>query len=153
MVLVPRLFKATGPHPQREAPFMSVSVTTAPTLTDIETLARQAIAELPPVFLAELADVAVHVVDFPDDDTLEDMGAEDDYSLLGLYTGHGLDRKATHHAPQAVNTIHLYRRPILDYWCETGEDLGHVVRHVIVHEIGHHLGFSDDDMDAIELDV
>ncbi len=46
--------------------------------------------------------------------------------------------------------IFLYRRPILDYWCEMGEDLTHVVRHVLIHEIGHHFGLSDDDMERIE---
>ena len=54
--------------------------------------------------------------------------------------------------PQQPDMIFLYRRPILDYWCETGEELGHVVRHVLIHEIGHHFGLSDDDMDRIEND-
>ena len=39
--------------------------------------------------------------------------------------------------------VFLYRRPILDYWCETGEDLTHLIRHFLIHEIGHHFGFSD----------
>lgn len=49
-----------------------------------------------------------------------------------------------------VDQIYLYRRPILDYWCETGEDLTSLVKHVLIHEIGHHFGFSDDDMERIE---
>ena len=49
-----------------------------------------------------------------------------------------------------IDMIFLYRRPILDYWCETGEELAAVVRHVLIHEIGHHFGFSDDDMERIE---
>jgi predicted Zn-dependent protease with MMP-like domain len=49
-----------------------------------------------------------------------------------------------------VDMIFLYRRPILDYWCETGEDLAFVVRHVLIHEIGHHFGFSDEDMERLE---
>jgi predicted Zn-dependent protease with MMP-like domain len=44
----------------------------------------------------------------------------------------------------------LYRRPILDYWAEHDETLGHIIRHVLIHEIGHHFGLSDDDMAAIE---
>jgi predicted Zn-dependent protease with MMP-like domain len=40
-------------------------------------------------------------------------------------------------------------RPILDYWCEVGEDLTHLVRHVLIH----HFGLSDDDMDRLEQDA
>jgi len=50
----------------------------------------------------------------------------------------------------APDMLFLYRRPILDYWCETGEDLKHVIRHVLIHEIGHHFGLSDEDMERIE---
>ena len=46
--------------------------------------------------------------------------------------------------------VFLYRRPMLNYWCEYEEDLAHLVRHVLIHEIGHHFGFSDADMDALE---
>ena len=49
--------------------------------------------------------------------------------------------------------VWLYRRPILDYWAENDETLGHIVRHVLIHEIGHHFGLSDDDMEAIEASV
>ena len=48
------------------------------------------------------------------------------------------------------NIIHLYRRPMLDYWAEHDETLGHLVTHVLIHEIGHHFGLSDQDMEAIE---
>ena len=54
------------------------------------------------------------------------------------------------HVANDIDRIFLYRRPILDYWCESGEDLPHIVRHVLIHEIGHHFGLSDDDMEAIE---
>jgi predicted Zn-dependent protease with MMP-like domain len=42
---------------------------------------------------------------------------------------------------------------LLDYWCETGEELAHLVCHVLIHEIGHHFGFSDADMDRIETEA
>lgn len=37
---------------------------------------------------------------------------------------------------QGPNRIWLYRRPLLDYWAEYDETLGHLVTHVLVHEIG-----------------
>ena len=58
--------------------------------------------------------------------------------------------KSTLYTQDDVDMIYLYRRPILDYWCETGEDLTHIVRHVLIHEVGHHLGLSDEDMQRIE---
>lgn len=48
------------------------------------------------------------------------------------------------------DVIHLYRRPILDEWAETGVSLEALVTHVLVHEVGHHFGLSDDDMHALE---
>ena len=69
---------------------------------------------------------------------------------MGLYQGVSLMEKRMETSGDLPDMVFLYRRPILDYWCETGEDLGHVVRHVLIHEIGHHFGFSDDDMEALE---
>jgi predicted Zn-dependent protease with MMP-like domain len=92
----------------------------------------------------------IRVLDFPDDDTLEEMDCESPFDLLGLYRGVDLLRKSTYDSAEDLDMIYLYRRPILDYWCDSGEDLAEVVKHVLVHEIGHHFGFSDDDMDRIE---
>jgi predicted Zn-dependent protease with MMP-like domain len=92
----------------------------------------------------------IRVEDFPDDETLEDMECETPFDLLGLYRGVDLSRKSVLDTPEDLDLVFLYRRPILDYWCEVGEDLTHVVRHVLIHEIGHHFGLSDDDMERIE---
>ena len=94
--------------------------------------------------------MVIRVEDFPDDETLEDMECETPFDLLGLYRGVDLSRKSVLDTPEDLDLVFLYRRPILDYWCEVGEDLTHVVRHVLIHEIGHHFGLSDDDMERIE---
>ncbi len=121
--------------------------TTPPEVPDLEALAREGVATIPRRLRRAVGDVRVVVEDFPDDETLEEMGAETPFDLLGLYRGVDLTRKSVLDVPQDVDTIFLYRRPILDYWCETGEDL---FRHVLIHEIGHHFGFSDEDMERIE---
>ncbi|MDQ4137061.1 MAG: metallopeptidase family protein, partial [Pseudomonadota bacterium] len=70
---------------------------------------------------------------------------------LGLFRGIGLAQgSATAATGQFPNMIWLYRRPLLDYWAEHEETLGHLITHVLVHEIGHHFGLSDEDMAAVE---
>jgi len=125
--------------------------TTPPELADIEAMAREGIASIPEQLRKAAGGVTVLVEDFPDDETLEEMGIESPFDLLGLYRGVDLTRKSVLDSTEAPDIIHLYRRPILDYWAESGEDLKELVTHVIIHEIGHHFGFSDEEMERIEL--
>jgi predicted Zn-dependent protease with MMP-like domain len=94
--------------------------------------------------------VVLQVVDFPDKETMTEMRLESPFDLLGLYRGVSLDRRSVHDVATDLDMIFLYRRPILDYWVESGEPLWRIVRHVVIHECGHHFGFSDDDMTRIE---
>jgi predicted Zn-dependent protease with MMP-like domain len=122
----------------------------APSADDIEALARQALDAIPAMLRSYVGDVIFRVQDFADDETLDAMGIESPFDLLGLYHGVSIDRQSTAAVRQDVDMIFLYRRPILDYWCETGESLADVVRHLVIHEVGHHFGFSDEDMHRIE---
>ena len=134
-----------------ETPAIHSADLTAPTLADIERLADAAFAQLPPTFRDLCGEVIVHVVDFPDEETLRDMDAQSEFELLGLFRGQGLaQRSAAPESGAPPNMIWLYRRPLLDFWCEGDDTLGAVVTHVLVHEIGHHFGLSDDDIEAIE---
>ena len=87
---------------------------------------------------------------FPSDEVEKQMELDTPFDLLGLYQGVSMMERGAGHVANDIDRIFLYRRPILDYWCESGEDLPHIVRHVLIHEIGHHFGLSDDDMEAIE---
>lgn len=122
--------------------------TTAPTLDEVEALAREAYSGLPRSFRELAKDVVFRVQDFPDPETEREMGLQSPFDLMGLYHGTPIGEKESGIA--AVDMVFLYRRPLLDYWCETEEDLSHLVRHVVVHEIGHHFGLSDEDMELIE---
>ncbi|MGL5363099.1 MAG: metallopeptidase family protein [Bosea sp. (in: a-proteobacteria)] len=129
----------------------SLSDLKAPSLEALEVLTRAAFDDLPVAFRALCGDVLIHVTDFPEDEVLTEMEAETPFDLLGLFTGIGLAQGASvAETGQMPNTVHLYRRPILDYWAEHDETLGAIVSHVLVHEIGHHFGLSDADMEAIE---
>ncbi len=129
---------------------MTAPFTAPPSLADIEAIAYAAYETIPEELRRHVHGVAIRVEEFPDKETEREMGLESPFDLLGLYRGVSLDRKSVSDVPGDVDMILLYRSPILDYWCETGEDLTHLVRHVLIHEIGHHFGFSDADMDRIE---
>ena len=122
----------------------------APSLAEIEALADAAFAALPEEFRRLCAGVRIHVDDFPDDETLTEMDCASEFDLLGLFRGVGLAQSGEVATGQMPNAVWLYRRPLLDYWAEYDESLGHLVTHVLVHEIGHHFGLSDDDMAGIE---
>ena len=121
-----------------------------PSLADLEEQARHALDTIPRRLKQHLGPIVIRVDEFPDEETEEAMGLESPFDILGLYRGVALPDKSISDPRPDLDIVFLYRRPILDYWCETGEDLRHVVRHVLIHEIGHHFGFSDEDMARIE---
>ena len=130
---------------------MSRSFGTAPSLDEIEALARAALARLPEPFSSHLADIVLRVDDFADDETLAELGIEDAFELTGVYEGLPLGQKESGVSGTMPDRIRLFRQPILDEWIERGnEGLEHLVAHVLIHEVGHHFGLSDADMEALE---
>jgi predicted Zn-dependent protease with MMP-like domain len=124
--------------------------TFAPDAAAIERLADAAIARMPELFRRHLDGVVVRVEDFAEEDVLRELGIEEPFELTGLYTGRPVGEQSSMLSGELPAMIHLYRRPLLDEWAETGVSLEDLITHVIVHEAGHHFGFSDADMHAIE---
>jgi predicted Zn-dependent protease with MMP-like domain len=122
----------------------------APTIGDIEEIAAAAFADIPEVLRARVDGVMIQIIEFPDEETINDMEMETPFDLLGLYSGIDLTSKSLTDPGDGIDMIFLYRRPLLDYWAENNVTLGELVRHVLIHEIGHHFGYSDEDMEAIE---
>jgi predicted Zn-dependent protease with MMP-like domain len=120
----------------------------APDATWIEALALQTLSRLPDPFAAHLVNVVLFVEEFATDDVLAEMGIENPYDLTGLYSGRSVAQPSqTGDIPPG---IHIYRRPLLDEWIETGVSLEELIAHVMIHEIGHHFGLTDEAMQTLE---
>ncbi len=122
-----------------------------PTLDEIETIARDALERLPEPFAGHLRGVVLRVEDFASEDLLDQLDIEDPFELTGLYSGRPAELEAM--TGDLPPMIHLFRRPILDEWAETGITLEDLVIHVVIHEAGHHFGLSDDDMEWLEAEL
>jgi predicted Zn-dependent protease with MMP-like domain len=122
----------------------------APSLDDLEALARAAWEALPARFRALAGDVVFRIEDWPDAALLDELEIEDPYELSGLYQGVDLTQQSMLDPAPPTAMVFLYRRAILDEWIERGDvTLADLVSHVLVHEIGHHFGLSDEQMDAL----
>lgn len=121
-----------------------------PSLSELDSLARDSFAHLPSKFRDLCPNLIISVSDFPDDQVMEDMGLETPFDLLGLFEGKGVSERFSLRPNEEANQMMLFRRPILDYWADNDEALGEIIAHVIIQEIGHNFGLSDEELDEIE---
>ena len=127
--------------------------TLAPSLADIEALAQAAVERLPDLFRRHLGSVLLRVEDFPDAEVMAAMELESEWEILGLYQGRHVGMKGDEPSGAMPDMIFLYRRPLLDEWCQNDDSLEAIVTHVLVHEVAHHFGLSDEAIEAIEADL
>ena len=130
---------------------MDVGPWRAPSLEEIEGLAREAVLALPEAVRGLASKVVLRVVDFAPEDICKAMGIEDPFELTGLYEGRPLTERSVMDQPMGPDVIWLFRRAILDEWADRGDvTLGELVSHVMVHELAHHFGWSDEDIASID---
>ena len=79
----------------------------APSLADLEVLAGEIFRRLPRRFRDLCADIVIRVDDFPSDEVLDQMGAETEFDLLGLFQGVGLPFRSESVPVQLPNMIWL----------------------------------------------
>lgn len=119
------------------------------TRRQFEALVDRALRKLPRPFRDRLANIAVVVEDWPDDETLADMGIEPPDTLYGLYRGVDLPRRDSSYGNVLPDTITIYQGPIEED-CQDPEEMTDLVRDTVVHEIGHYFGLDDETMHRIE---
>ena len=119
------------------------------TRRQFEGLVDKAMRKLPKGFRERIANIAVVVEDWADDETLEEMGIEPPDTLYGLYRGVDLTRRDSSYGNVLPDTIHIYQGPIEED-CADPEEMAELVRDVVTHEVGHYFGLDDETMEDIE---
>ena len=114
-----------------------------------EALVERAMRKLPRKFKEKIANVLVVVEDWPDDETLDEMGIEPPDTLYGLYRGVDLTRRDSGYGNVLPDTVTIYQGPIEED-CDDEEEMAELVRETIIHEIGHYFGLDDETMHRIE---
>ena len=82
------------------------------TRRQFEALVEKALRRLPKQFKSKIANIAVVVEDWADDETLADVGIEPPDTLYGLYRGIDLTRRDSGYGNVLPDTITIYQGPI-----------------------------------------
>ena len=124
-----------------------MNFSTPPTPDDLGGMVRQVLETLPDELSSKCEELVLEIEEFPDDATVQDMDLDSIYELLALYhsakeISPGVQKKIANGEDKLV----IYRRPVLDLWCEAGEDLGNLVREIVIEELARGFEFSEDDI-------
>jgi len=121
----------------------------APDVEALHACAEKCFALLPDFMRKAAGDVRILVMEYAEDEILDEMEIDDALELTGLYMGVPLTLESITHPSPERPIIYLYRLPILFEWAARGDtSLEDLVTHVFIHELGHHFGWSDEEMDA-----
>lgn len=121
-----------------------------PSMEDIQVLASAAAETLPDELLGFCEGLAILVEDMPDETTQSELDLEDAYELLALFkSGKEIAPGILKKTANDDDVLVIFRRPLLDVWCETGEELDAIVRQVMIEELGRNFDFSDDEIEIM----
>jgi len=118
-----------------------------PSDDDLAVIANEQLQNLPDELNDHVEELLIQIEEVADDTILSDLDLDDAFDLLALYKpgaelAPGIEKKGA----KDDNVLVIYRRPILDAWCETNDDLTSVIRDAMIEEIAGYFEFSDDDI-------
>lgn len=118
------------------------------TSNDFERAVAQALDELPDDIRRRIANVAIVVEEWPDDETLDMADVDNPEDLLGFYYGIPLTERTSAYGMVLPDKISLFRQPIL-LTCSTDEEVRSAIAHTLRHEIAHYFGIDDDRLEEL----
>lgn len=124
-----------------------MNYTIAPSLEDLEVISRSLLDSLPDEILRFCENLEVVVEEMVDELTEQELELDDPFELLTLYKNGkeiapGIEKKNA----DGEDVLLVFRRPLLDVWCETGDDLSFLIRQVMIEELGRNFDFSEEEI-------
>jgi len=121
-----------------------------PSADDIQVIAQDHLENLPEELAEFCDDLVIQIEELPDEATESDLELSDPFELLSLFKSSkelspGIEKQGANDNDILI----LYRRPILDMWCETGEHLSIIVREAMIGELGNNFDFSEDEIEEM----
>ncbi len=113
-----------------------------------ESLVARTLEELPPTLGRQIANVAIVVEEWPDEDTLDMAGVDDPSGLLGFYYGVPLTQRTHDYGLVLPDKISLFRQPIVRS-CRREDEIPGAIRKTLLHELAHYFGIDDDRLEAL----
>jgi len=127
-----------------------MNFTVPPSADDLEVIAEEALELLPEELMEFCDSLAIQIEEIADEALETDLDLEDPFDLVALYRSGGqiapgVEKKVANDEDLLI----IFRRPLLDIWCETGDNLNDVVRQVMIEELGQNFDFSEDEIDEM----
>ncbi len=127
-----------------------MNFSTPPSLEDLQVIAETALESLPEELMTFCEDLAIAVEEFADSATEAELDLDDPYDLPCLYKKGGqIAPGVTKKQADEDDVLMIYRRPVLDLWCESYDDLSLTIRSLMIAEIGQAFDFSDDEIEEM----
>jgi predicted Zn-dependent protease with MMP-like domain len=123
-----------------------------PRLRDLFDLKLEEVLAAMPARVHELlAEVPLHVEDYPSDEVLREQNVCRG-DLCGLFSGVAMSDRSEFQLPSMPNAVMIYREGIMNLAAsEAGGDLNErelkrQIHITVLHELGHHLGLDEDEL-------
>ncbi|MBU6234749.1 MAG: metallopeptidase family protein [Alphaproteobacteria bacterium] len=127
-----------------------MNFSTPPQADDMYAVAVAIVEAMPAELDTFCEEMELLIDEFAPREVLDELDVESEFDLLAVYRARA--EKIPGVVSKSANdsrSLTLFRRPILDLWCDTGEDLVTLLRNVIVSEVAQSNGYSDEEIEAL----
>jgi predicted Zn-dependent protease with MMP-like domain len=115
---------------------------------EFENAVERAIAQIPEMFRAHLANLSIAVEERPARSLLQELDVPPGETLFGVFTGIPLPERSVTEPPLYPDAILIFRKPLEDA-CRNLAELEEEIAITVVHEVAHYLGISEERLEEL----